>query len=122
MVAMDSIRAARLVVDTGMHAYGWSRDAAVDFLRDNTVMDEFEIQRETDRYIDMPGQALSYLVGRVEIQRLRDRAQRILGDRFDVRAFHDVVLGGGALPMDVLDRVVAAWTAARRAQTRMDVS
>jgi uncharacterized protein (DUF885 family) len=74
-------------------------------------MAEVEIQSETDRYIEMPGQALSYMVGRLELQRLRARAERDLGTAFDVRAFHDLLLGGGALPMAVLDDVVAEWTA-----------
>lgn len=106
MLAQDSMRAARLVVDTGLHALGWSRQRAVDYLRAHTAMPEVEIQAETDRYIAAPGQALSYMVGRLEIQRLRDLARGVLGDRFDVRAFHDVVLGHGALPLRVLDEVV----------------
>jgi uncharacterized protein (DUF885 family) len=110
MLAMDSIRAARLVVDTGLHAFGWSRQQAVDYLRDHTLMAEAEVQRETDRYIEMPGQALSYMVGRLEIQRLRRRAERELGPGFDPRAFHDAVLGSGALPMEVLDDLLADWS------------
>ncbi|KXK62440.1 hypothetical protein AWW66_08325 [Micromonospora rosaria] len=109
MLAMDSLRTARLVVDTGLHAFGWSRQDAVDYLTAHTVMDDAEAQRETDRYIDMPGQALSYLVGRMEIQRVRADAERSLGADFDLRAFHDTVLGSGALPMDVLADVVSAW-------------
>ena len=83
----------------------------VDHLRENTVMAEVEIQQETDRYIEQPGQALSYMVGRLEIQRLRERAERALGGAFDIRSFHDLVLGGGPVPMPVLDDVVAEWTA-----------
>ncbi|MFG3047408.1 DUF885 domain-containing protein [Streptomyces sp. NPDC048241] len=113
MLAMDSLRAARLVVDTGLHHYGWSRDRAVAFLRAHTVLAEVEVANETDRYIEWPGQALSYMTGRLEIQRLRQRAARELGPAFDVRAFHDLVLGNGALPLDVLDQVVARWTAGR---------
>ncbi|MEV5538634.1 DUF885 domain-containing protein [Saccharopolyspora shandongensis] len=113
MLAMDSMRAARLVVDTGLHAFGWSREQVVDFLRANTVMPEVEIQSETDRYIENPGQALSYLVGRLEIQRLRARAEAQLGPAFDLRAFHDVVIGNGPLPMPVLDEVIAEWSSAR---------
>jgi uncharacterized protein (DUF885 family) len=113
MLAMDSMRAARLVVDTGLHAFGWSRQRTVDYLRENTVMSEVEIQSETDRYIEMPGQALSYMVGRLEIQRLRARANAELGSAFDVKAFHDLVLCSGQLPMAVLDDVVAEWTSAR---------
>jgi uncharacterized protein (DUF885 family) len=113
MLAMDSLRAARLVVDTGLHQFGWSREQAVGFLREHTVLAEVEIGNETDRYVEWPGQALSYMTGRLEIQRLRSRAARELGPAFDVRGFHDLVLGSGSLPLDVLDRVVARWTAGR---------
>ncbi len=111
MLALDSMRAGRLVVDTGMHAKGWSREQAVAYLRENTPMSELEIGNEIDRYIAYPGQALSYMVGRLEIQRIRAEAERALGDRFDIRAFHDVVLGNGSLPLSVLDEVVSAWVA-----------
>jgi uncharacterized protein (DUF885 family) len=103
------MRAARLVVDTGLHDRGWSRQRVVDFLRANTVMSEVEIQTETDRYIEWPGQALSYMVGRLEIQRLRAVAEHTLGTSFDLRSFHDLVLGGGPVPMAVLDDVVAEF-------------
>jgi uncharacterized protein (DUF885 family) len=109
MLSMDSMRAARLVVDTGLHAKGWSRQQVVDYLRANTASPEAEIQTETDRYIAAPGQALGYMVGRLEIQRLRAEAQRTLGDRFDIRSFHDTVLGSGALPLTVLAELVHAW-------------
>jgi len=109
MLAMDSMRAGRLVVDTGMHAKGWSRDQAVAFLRDNTPMGELEIGTEIDRYIAMPGQALAYMVGRLEIQRIRAAAESRLGRLFDIRGFHDVVLTNGPLPLAVLDQVVCAW-------------
>lgn len=111
MLAMDSLRAARLVVDTGLHHFGWRREQAVAYLRDHTVLAEVEIRNETDRYIEWPGQALSYMTGRLEIQRLRTRAAQQLGPAFDIRAFHDLVLGSGSLPLDVLDQVVARWTA-----------
>ncbi|MFC4854553.1 DUF885 domain-containing protein [Actinophytocola glycyrrhizae] len=109
MLAMDSMRAGRLVVDTGMHALGWSRARAVDYLRENTPMSNLDIGNEIDRYIAYPGQALSYMVGRLEIQRLRGVAEQALGDRFDIREFHDVVLGNGSLPLAVLADVVTAW-------------
>jgi uncharacterized protein (DUF885 family) len=109
MLAMDSMRAGRLVVDTGMHAKGWTRDQAVDYLRENTPMSNLDINNEIDRYIAYPGQALSYMVGRLEIQRIRAAATEALGDRFDIRTFHDVVLGNGSLPLAVLDDVVTAW-------------
>ncbi|CAM4059733.1 DUF885 domain-containing protein [Kibdelosporangium persicum] len=113
MLAEDSLRAARLVVDTGLHAMGWTREQTVEYLRANTVMTEVDIQSETDRYIEDPGQALAYMVGRLEIQRVRERAEHDLGDRFDIKEFHDVVLGGGALPMPVLDEVVGEWAVTR---------
>jgi uncharacterized protein (DUF885 family) len=110
MLAMDSLRAGRLVVDTGLHAKGWSRAQATDYLRDNTPLSDLEIGNETDRYVAYVGQALSYMVGRLEIQRIRARARETLGAAFDIRAFHDVVLGTGALPLTVLDDVVTRWT------------
>jgi uncharacterized protein (DUF885 family) len=109
MLSADSMRAGRLVVDTGLHAKGWSRRQAVDYLLANTPMAEVEINAEVDRYTGYPGQALSYMVGRLELQRLRSVAEQALGDRFDIRAFHDLVLGGGALPMSVLEGVVEDW-------------
>jgi uncharacterized protein (DUF885 family) len=109
MLANDSMRAARLVVDTGLHHFGWSRGRVVEFLRASTVMSEVEIQTETDRYIEWPGQALSYLVGRLEIQRMRARAERALGTSFDLRSFHDLVLGTGPVPMAVLDDLVTRF-------------
>ncbi|MBO0839798.1 MAG: DUF885 domain-containing protein [Sciscionella sp.] len=113
MLTNDSMRAGRLVVDTGLHAKGWSRAKAVRYLLENTPMAEIEVRSEVDRYIAAPGQALSYMVGRLELQRLRGRAERELGPRFDIRAFHDVVLGAGQLPLDVLDTLVADWTRSR---------
>jgi uncharacterized protein (DUF885 family) len=109
MVAEDSVRAARLVVDTGLHALRWTRQQCVDFLRSHTVLSEVEVQSETDRYIECPGQALAYMTGRLEILRLRRFAEEELGDSFDIKEFHGVVLGGGQLPMKVLDAVVRAW-------------
>lgn len=113
MLAMDSMRAGRLVVDTGMHAKGWSREQAVSYLRENTPMSDLDIGNEVDRYIAYPGQALSYMVGRLEIQRMRRSAEQSLGDRFDIRAFHDQMLGNGPLPLAVLDEVVTRWAATR---------
>ncbi|MFJ6674372.1 DUF885 domain-containing protein [Actinosynnema sp. NPDC091369] len=109
MLSGDSLRAARLVVDTGLHAMRWTRRQAVDYLRANAVMPDVDIFSEVDRYIENPAQALSYMVGRLEIQRLRGEAERRLGDRFDIKAFHDLVLGGGPLPMAVLADVVDGW-------------
>ncbi|MEU4523275.1 DUF885 domain-containing protein [Amycolatopsis sp. NPDC024027] len=109
MVAEDSVRAARLVVDTGLHALGWTREQCVEFLRTHTVLSEVEVQSETDRYIESPGQALAYLTGRLEILRLRRFAEERLGEAFSLKDFHGVVLGGGQLPLKVLDEVVRAW-------------
>jgi uncharacterized protein (DUF885 family) len=109
MLTQDSMRAGRLVVDTGLHALGWSRQRAVDYLRENTPMAQLEIEAEIDRYAANPGQALSYMVGRLEIERIRAVAAVKLGDRFDIRAFHDVVLGSGSLPLPVLAAVVSDW-------------
>jgi uncharacterized protein (DUF885 family) len=111
MLAMDSTRAARLVVDIGLHAKGWSREDAVTYLRENTPLSAVEIGSEVDRYIAYAGQALSYMVGRLEIDRIRAETRRRLGAGFDLRAFHDVVLGNCPLPLGVLDRVLSAWKA-----------
>ncbi|MEV6444074.1 DUF885 domain-containing protein [Amycolatopsis sp. NPDC051716] len=109
MVVEDSVRAARLVVDTGLHALRWTRQQCVEFLRAHTVLSEVEVQSETDRYIESPGQALAYMTGRLEIVRLRRFAEERLGAAFDIKEFHDVVLGGGQLPLKVLEDVVRAW-------------
>ncbi|MFD1147329.1 DUF885 domain-containing protein [Saccharothrix hoggarensis] len=109
MLSADSLRAARLVVDTGLHALRWTRQQAVDYLRANAVMPDVDIFSEVDRYIENPAQALAYMVGRLEIQRLRGESERRLGDRFDIKAFHDLVLCGGPLPMAVLADVVDEW-------------
>ncbi|WP_328449899.1 DUF885 domain-containing protein [Amycolatopsis sp. NBC_00438] len=111
MVAEDSVRAARLVVDTGLHALRWTREQCVGFLRAHTVLSEVEVQSETDRYIECPGQALAYMTGRLELVRLRRFAEEALGDSFDIKEFHGVVLGGGPVPLKVLDDVVRAWVA-----------
>lgn len=115
MLSNDSMRAGRLVVDTGLHAKGWSRQQAIDYLTENTPMADVEIVSEVDRYINWPGQALAYMVGRLEIERVRAKAEDALGGSFDIRAFHDVVLGGGAMPLSVLDGVVAEWARASQA-------
>lgn len=109
MLANDSLRAGRLVVDTGLHAKGWSRQQAVDYLAANTPTALVEIESEVDRYIAAPGQALAYMVGRLEIKRIREAAEHRLGDAFDLRAFHDRVLGSGSVPLGVLDEVIDDW-------------
>jgi uncharacterized protein (DUF885 family) len=105
----EMLRAIRLVVDTGLHAKRWSRQQVVDYFHAHSAMDEVDLQAETDRYIVWPGQALAYKVGQLQLLALRERATRELGAAFDLRAFHDVVLGGGSLPLDVLDARVGAW-------------
>ncbi|MGI5502043.1 DUF885 domain-containing protein [Lentzea sp. CA-135723] len=110
MLGLDAMRAGRLVVDTGIHAFGWSRQQAIDYLRENTVMAEPEIISEIDRYIEVPGQALAYMVGRLEILRIRGEAEQRMGERFDVRAFHDLVVGSGAVPLSTLDQIVTEWS------------
>jgi uncharacterized protein (DUF885 family) len=108
MLSADSMRASRLVIDTGLHALGWSREQAVQFMLDNSPLSAGVVRPEVDRYVVSPGQATSYMVGRLEIQRLRREAEERQGDRFDVRTFHSAVLDSGSLPLDVLAQVVVA--------------
>ncbi|HVK87962.1 MAG TPA: DUF885 domain-containing protein, partial [Kofleriaceae bacterium] len=108
-VSYDAWRASRLVVDTGLHAMGWTRARAEAFMREHTALTEINISNEVDRYIGWPGQALAYKVGQLEILRLRAEAERQLGDRFDLPGFHDVVLGAGAVTLPVLRELVTAW-------------
>ena len=109
-------RSCRLVVDTGMHALGWSRDQAVTFMRANTALSELNIDREVDRYISWPGQACAYKLGELEIRRLRASAEKELANTFNVRAFHDALLCDGALPLDVLSARMTKWIAARKSE------
>ena len=109
MLSFDAWRAARLVVDTGIHAKGWTREEAVAFMKDNTPLAENNIRNEVDRYITWPGQALAYKTGQVEIWRLRSDAEARLGDDFDITAFHDTILGGGTVSLPVLQTRVEAW-------------
>jgi prolyl oligopeptidase len=105
----DMWRAVRLVVDTGIHYKGWTRQQAIDFFADNAAKTEYDIVNEIDRYMVMPGQALAYKVGQLKIKALRTQAESALGDRFDIRAFHDELLGAGALPLDILQQRMDAW-------------
>ena len=107
----DMWRAVRLVVDTGIHYKGWTRQQAIDFFKDNAAKTEHDIVNEIDRYIVMPGQALAYKIGQLKILSLRAQAEATLGDDFDVREFHDVLLGAGALPLDILQRRMDDWLA-----------
>jgi len=108
-------RASRLVVDTGIHAKGWSKQQAIDYMTANTALSPANIEAEVNRYITGPGQALAYKIGELKIRELRARAERELGERFDLRAFHDAVLENGAVPLDVLEGHVDRWIAARKA-------
>jgi uncharacterized protein (DUF885 family) len=110
-------RAVRLVVDTGIHAFHWDRRRAIDYFLENTPKTELDVTNEVDRYIVWPGQALAYKIGQLEIRRLREEARAALGDRFDVREFHDVVLQDGAIPLDLLGQEVEAWITKERAVT-----
>lgn len=109
MLSTDSLRACRLVVDTGMHALGWSRRQAIEYVVRNSPMPEGPVTSEIDRYIAWPGQALAYMLGRLEILRMRADARARLGEHYDIKAFHDTVLGSDALPLPILDRVVGSW-------------
>ncbi|HEY8050463.1 MAG TPA: DUF885 domain-containing protein [Ramlibacter sp.] len=110
-----AFRAARLVVDTGIHSMGWTRQRAIDFMVDQTGMDRGFVSAEVDRYVSDPGQALGYMIGALEFKKLRERAKSKLGDRFDLRRFHNVVLDSGPLPLDVLDKLVDEWIAREQA-------
>jgi uncharacterized protein (DUF885 family) len=105
----EMLRAIRLVVDTGLHYKHWSRDQVVQFFHDHSATDEVEVQSETDRYIVTPAQALAYKIGQLKITELREKARRELGAKFDIRAYHDEVLGAGALPLDVLEERINQW-------------
>jgi uncharacterized protein (DUF885 family) len=110
----EMLRAIRLVLDTGVHYKHWTRQRMIDFFHAHSSEDEPGVQAETDRYIAIPAQALAYKLGQLEILKLRDRAQAELGSKYDIRAFHDEILNGGALPLDVLDARVTAWIARQK--------
>ena len=112
----EMLRAIRLVLDTGVHSLRWTRIQMVDYFRAHGSMDDVDIESETDRYIAWPGQALAYKIGQMKILELREHAKQKLGSRFDIKGFHDCVLGGGALPMDLLERRVNAWILEREAK------
>ena len=113
-LSSELFRAVRLVVDTGIHAKGWTRQQVVDFFRKSGAVDEPTIQTETDRYISWPAQALSYKLGQLKFRELRDRARKELGSKFDLRKFHDEMLDGGALPLDLLDARTNQWIAQQK--------
>ncbi len=109
VLSYDAWRACRLVVDTGMHAKGWTRQQAIDFMLENTALAKNNIVNEVDRYITWPGQALAYKTGQLEMMRLRQESQKRLGDRFDIKVFHDALLGNGALPLEALREALGAY-------------
>lgn len=113
-LGMELWRATRLVVDTGIHDKRWSREQAIQYLKDNTPNPEGDIEKAIERYVVYPGQATAYLIGKLKIMDLRTRAQKAMGDRFDYRAFHDVVLESGPVPLDILERRVDAWIATQK--------
>jgi uncharacterized protein (DUF885 family) len=113
-LSSERFRAVRLVVDTGIHSQGWTRDQVVDFFRKSGTIPEPEIQSETDRYIAWPGQALSYKLGQLKFVELRERARKELGSKFDIRTFHDEMLNGGVLPLDLLDTRTESWIKAQK--------
>jgi uncharacterized protein (DUF885 family) len=102
-------RAVRLVVDPGLHALGWTEQQAVDYMLANTTLPEVHVRAEVRRYLVMPGQATAYMVGMLKLLALRERAEHALGERFDIRGFHDAVLDGGSLPLPILERRVDNW-------------
>jgi uncharacterized protein (DUF885 family) len=110
-------RASRLVVDTGIHAKGWTKQQAVAFMKDNTTLTDANIDAEVNRYISNPGQALAYKLGELKIRELRARAEKELGDKFDLRRFHDAVLGQGAVPLDALEAQIGTWIASEKARS-----
>ena len=110
-------RACRLVIDTGLHSKGWSKAQAVAYMKDNSALTDANIEAEINRYISNPGQALAYKIGQMKIEELRARAEKELGAKFDLRRFHDAVLGQGSVPMDALEAQIDAWIAAEKAKS-----
>ena len=119
-LSFEMWRACRLVVDTGLHHMGWTREQAIDYLAQNTALPRHEIETEVDRYISWPAQALSYKLGELDIERLRAKAEQALGANFDIRAFHDAVLSTGSVPLPVLDAHIDQWIAEGGPATPVD--
>ena len=113
--ACHALRAMRLVVDTGIHAKGWTRDQAIAYMLDHSGMSKTEVTAEVERYIAIPSQAVAYKTGALTIQRLRDEAKAALGDKFDIREFHAQVLDSGALPLAILEQKIRHWVETKKA-------
>jgi uncharacterized protein (DUF885 family) len=111
---MEIWRAARLVVDTGIHSMGWTRDQAINYMTERSGIDRDDVASEVDRYYVWPGQALGYMIGKLKIEELRDKAKAALGSNFDLRKFHMAVLDDGAVPLSVMEQRVTEWIAAQR--------
>ena len=109
MYTYEAWRACRLVVDTGLHRFGWDRARAIAFMQENLALTDTEIVNEVDRYIIWPGQALAYKLGQLRILELRERARKALGERFSLKEFHDTILAHGAVPLSVLEQIVDRW-------------
>jgi uncharacterized protein (DUF885 family) len=114
MLQSDAFRAARLVIDAGIHTKGWTREQTVEYLRSHTTKSPGVVEGEVDRYISWPGQASSYMIGKLEILRLRDEAKKALGSRFDLKEFHERVLENGAVTLPMLAESIGRWIAASR--------
>jgi uncharacterized protein (DUF885 family) len=115
-LSAEMLRACRLVVDTGLHAFDWTRERAILYMIDNAALNDAFATAEVDRYLVTPGQALGYKIGELRIKALRAKAKAALGDRFDLRRFHNALIDDGALPLDVLEARIDEWIAARKAQ------
>jgi uncharacterized protein (DUF885 family) len=116
LLTYEMWRAVRLVVDTGMHAKGWSREQAIAYFKENAAKTDQDIVNEVDRYIGMPAQALAYKIGQLKISQMRLRAQQTLGSGFELRDFNDAVLATGSVPLDTLERHIDGWIAQRRSE------
>jgi uncharacterized protein (DUF885 family) len=115
MLSLQMWRAIRLVTDTGLHSKRWTREQAIQYFLDNSSISKGDVEREVNRYINNPGQATSYMIGQLKIAELRKKAETELGPKFDIRDFHEVILSGGAVPLDVLEEQVNAWIASVKA-------
>jgi uncharacterized protein (DUF885 family) len=105
----EMLRAMRLVVDTGLHTKGWTREKAIQYMIDNSSMARTDVEAEVERYIANPGQALGYKIGQIRIREMRNKAEKALGSRFDIKEFHRQILSDGALPMDILEKKIDRW-------------